>query len=155
MEINIGIAAGTREKIAQDLSHLLADTFSLYLKTHYYHWNVTGPHFKTLHEMFEGQYNELWEAVDLIAERMRALGAEAPGSYNAYAQATHIKEAHKVPHADTMVQDLAEGHETIARNARKMFETVSKAHDEVTADMLTGRMTVHEKTAWMLRSLLD
>jgi starvation-inducible DNA-binding protein len=132
----------------------LADTFTLYLKTHFYHWNVTGPQFQTLHLMFETQYNELWMATDLIAERIRALGEEAPGSYAAYSKLTNIKESTQVPNAAEMIQNLVDGHESVTRIAREMFPLAEQAHDEVTADLLTQRMQIHEKTAWMLRSLL-
>jgi len=153
--IDIGIAAKDREKIAQGLSRLLADTYTLYLKTHNFHWNVTGPMFNTLHLMFEAQYNELALAVDLIAERIRALGFPAPGTYSAYAKLSSIKETQGVPNAEKMIALLVEGQEAVVRTARAVFPMVDKANDEPTADLLTQRMQVHEKTAWMLRSLLE
>ena len=154
MEINIGIPEGQRETIAKGLSKLLADTYTLYLKTHNYHWNVTGPMFNTLHLMFEQQYTELATAVDLIAERIRALGYPAPGSYKAYASLTSIKEEESVPDANEMIRQLVIGQEAVVRTARELFPAVDKASDEPTADLLTQRMQVHEKTAWMLRSML-
>ena len=153
--IDIGINEKDRQKIAQGLSHLLADTYTLYLKTHNFHWNVTGPMFNTLHLMFEAQYNELALAVDLIAERIRALGFPAPGTYSAYAKLSSIKETQGVPDADSMIALLVEGQEAIVRTARSLFPVVDKAGDEPSADLLTQRMQVHEKTAWMLRSLLE
>ncbi len=155
MEINIGMSESERATIAKGLSKLLADSYTLYLKTHNYHWNVTGPMFNTLHKMFEEQYTELAEAVDLIAERIRALGHPAPGSYKAYAGLTSIKEEDGEPDAKEMIRQLVLGQETVARTAREVFPAVEKASDEPTADLLTQRMQVHEKTAWMLRSLLD
>jgi starvation-inducible DNA-binding protein len=152
--INIGIDESTRKEIAAGLSRLLADTYTLYLKTHNFHWNVTGPMFNTLHLMFETQYNELALAVDLIAERIRALGFPAPGSYSDYAKLTSIPEATGVPSAEAMIQQLVEGQETVVRTARSIFPIVDAAHDEPTADLLTQRMQLHEKNAWMLRSLL-
>lgn len=154
MEINIGIASDARNEIIRQLSIVLADTFTLYLQTHFYHWNVTGPQFQTLHLMFETQYNELWMATDLIAERIRALGGEAPGSYSSYAKLTHLKESSKAPKAEVMIQNLLEGHETVARTVRQAMPSVEKASDDATVDMLTQRLQIHEKTAWMLRSLL-
>ncbi|HLS97467.1 MAG: Dps family protein [Porticoccaceae bacterium] len=154
-EINIGIDHGDRAKIAEGLAHLLADTYTLYLKTHNFHWNVTGPMFNTLHLMFETQYNELALAVDLIAERIRALGFPAPGTYKAYAKLSSIKETDGVPTAEEMIQLLVEGQEAVVRTARSIFPVVDKATDETTADLLTQRMQVHEKTAWMLRSMLE
>jgi len=153
--IDIGIPARDRQKIADGLSRLLADTYSLYLKTHNFHWNVTGPMFQTLHLMFEAQYTELALAVDLIAERIRALGFAAPGTYSAYAKLSSIPETDGVPDAREMIRLLVEGQEAVARTARKIFPLVDKANDEPTADLLTQRMQVHEKTAWMLRSLLE
>jgi len=153
-QINIGIADKDRKKIAEGLSRLLADTYSLYLKTHYFHWNVTGPMFNTLHLMFETQYNELWNAVDPIAERIRALGYPAPGSYSEFTKLSSIPESKGVPEAMDMVRDLVAGHEAVTRTARGLFPDVDKAADEPTADLLTQRMDIHEKTAWMLRSLL-
>jgi starvation-inducible DNA-binding protein len=155
MEINIGIAAPQREKIADGLSRLLADTYTLYLKTHNFHWNVTGPMFNTLHLMFEGQYNELALAVDLIAERIRALGLPAPGSYREFSKLTSIKESTGSPDANEMIRQLAEGQEAVVRTARSVFPDADGAHDEPTTDLLTQRMQVHEKNAWMLRSLLE
>lgn len=154
MDINIGITQNDRVAIAEGLSHLLADTYTLYLKTHNFHWNVTGPMFNTLHLMFEAQYNELALAVDLIAERIRALGMPAPGTYSAYARLSSIKEEEDVPKAEVMIQQLVEGQEAVVRTARSLFPLVDKVGDEPTADLLTQRMQVHEKTAWMLRSLL-
>ncbi|MBL0143054.1 MAG: DNA starvation/stationary phase protection protein [Betaproteobacteria bacterium] len=153
--IDIGIAEKDRAKIAQGLSHLLADTYTLYLKTHNFHWNVKGPMFQTLHLMFEAQYNELALAVDLIAERIRALGFPAPGTYKAYAKLASIPETDGVPEARDMIRLLVEGQEAVVRTARKTFPVVDKAADEASADLLTQRMQVHEKTAWMLRALLE
>ena len=136
------------------MSHLLADSYTLYLKTHNFHWNVEGPMFNNLHLMFEGQYTELALAVDLIAERIRALGYPAPGSYSAYAKLSSIKEATGVPKAEEMIRQLVDGQEAVTRTARSIFPVVDKASDEPTADLLTQRMQVHEKNAWMLRSLL-
>lgn len=154
MQINIGIDDAQRKAIAQGLSVLLADTYTLYLKTHNYHWNVTGPMFQTLHTLFETQYNELALAVDDIAERIRALGEFAPGSYKEYAKLTNIKEADGIPAAEEMIKDLVKGQEAIAKTARSIVPVADEASDEVTLDLLTQRMTVHEKTAWMLRSLV-
>jgi starvation-inducible DNA-binding protein len=153
-KIDIGIAENERKAIAQGLSHLLADTYTLYLKTRNFHWNVTGPMFNTLHLMFEQQYTELALAVDLIAERIRALGFPAPGSYGQYAKLSSIKEEDGVPAANEMIRQLVAGQEAVVRTARNVFPTVDKANDEPTADLLTQRMQVHEKNAWMLRSLL-
>ena len=155
MEINIGIAEADRAAIAEGLSRLLADTYTLYLKTHNFHWNVTGPMFNTLHLMFEGQYNELALAVDAIAERIRALGFPAPGTYAAYARLSSIKEEEGVPNAQDMIRLLVQGQEAVVRTARSIFPLLEKVSDEPTADLLTQRMQIHEKTAWMLRSLLD
>jgi starvation-inducible DNA-binding protein len=155
VQINIGIEAGTREEIAAGLSRLLADTYTLYLKTHYFHWNVTGPMFQTLHLMFETQYTELALAVDLIAERIRALGFTAPGSYTEYAKLSSIPETTTVPKAEEMIKLLVEGQESVCRTARSIFPILQKASDEPTADLLTQRLQIHEKTAWMLRSLLE
>ncbi|MCM2549883.1 Dps family protein [Burkholderia glumae] len=154
-QINIGISDKDRKKIADGLSRLLADTFSLYLKTHYFHWNVTGPMFNTLHLMFEEQYNELWLAVDSIAERIRTLGVVAPGTYGDFAKLTSVPEASGVPVAEDMIRQLVEGHETVVRTARALFPDADSAGDEPTADLLTQRLQTHEKTAWMLRSLLQ
>jgi len=155
MTIDIGMSDAHRKKVADGLSRLLADTYTLYLKTHNFHWNVTGPMFQTLHLMFETQYNELALAVDLIAERIRALGEHAPGSYTDYARLSSIKEAKGVPTATKMISELVAGQEAVARTARKVFPLAEKANDEPTADLLTQRLQVHEKTAWMLRSLLE
>ncbi|MBW7835604.1 MAG: DNA starvation/stationary phase protection protein [Sphingomonadales bacterium] len=154
MEINIGIEPKARTKIAAGLGRLLADTYTLYLKTHNYHWNVTGPHFQTLHLMFMQQYTELGLAVDTIAERIRALGEPAPGTYKAFSKLTSIKETDGVPKAMDMVQDLVNGHETVVRTARELIPLADKAGDESTLNVLTARLEIHEKTAWMLRSLL-
>lgn len=155
MKIDIGLGSEAREKIAHGLAKLLADSYTLYLKTHNFHWNVTGPMFNTLHMMFEEQYTELATAVDQIAERIRSLGMPAPGSYAEFLQLTDIKEAEGVPSANEMIQQLVEGHECVIRSARNMIPHVADAHDEGSADLLTGRLEVHEKTAWMLRSLLE
>jgi starvation-inducible DNA-binding protein len=155
MQIDIGIAKKDRQEIAQGLGHLLADTYTLYLKTHNFHWNVTGPMFQTLHLMFETQYNELALAVDLIAERIRSLGAPAPGTYAEFAKLSSIRETTGVPRAREMIKQLVEGQEAVVRTARKLFPLVEKAADEATADLLTQRIQLHEKTAWMLRALLE
>ena len=152
--IDIGIDEADRKEIADGLAHLLADTYTLYLKTHNYHWNVTGPMFQTLHLMFEQQYNELALAVDLIAERIRALGSPAPGSYREFGELSSIPEDTDSPDATEMIRRLVAGQESVVRTARRVFPVVDRAHDEPTADLLTQRMQVHEKTAWMLRSLL-
>ncbi|MBS1984255.1 MAG: DNA starvation/stationary phase protection protein [Bdellovibrionales bacterium] len=154
MKIDIGINDASRKKISDGLSRLLGDTYTLYLKTHNYHWNVEGPMFQTLHLMFETQYNELALAVDLIAERIRSLGFYAPGSYTEFSKLSTIKDETGRPDATTMIQNLVRDHETVCRVAREIFPTVEEAHDEPTADLLTQRMEIHEKTAWMLRSLL-
>lgn len=154
MTPQLGISDKDRVAIAEGLGVLLADTYTLYLKTHKYHWNVTGPMFQTLHLMFETQYNELALAVDLIAERIRALDVLAPGSYAEFAKLTNIPEDADVPPATEMIRRLVEGQEQVVRTARALFPVVDAAHDEPTADLLTQRMQVHEKTAWMLRSLL-
>ncbi len=154
MPINLGIEEKDRQEIAQGLSKLLADTYTLYLKTHNFHWNVTGPMFQTLHLMFEQQYNELALAVDQIAERIRALGFFAPGSYLEFSRLSSIKEEEEIPDAREMIRLMVEGQETIIRTARAVFPVVDRVNDEPTADLLTQRMQVHEKTAWMLRSLL-
>ena len=155
MKIDIGIDAKKREDIASGLSRVLADSYTLYLKTHNFHWNVTGPMFQTLHLMFEAQYNELALAVDLVAERIRALGLPAPGTYKKFAKLSAIKEDDGVPKAQDMIRLLVEGHETVARTARQVFRVADSAHDQPTCDLLTQRMQIHEKTAWMLRSLLE
>jgi starvation-inducible DNA-binding protein len=152
--IDIGIRDKDRQKIAEGLSRLLADTYGLYLKTHSFHWNVEGPMFNTLHLMFMEQYNELWIALDTIAERIRALGYPAPGTGSQFARLTSIEETEGVPEAMDMVRLLVKGHETVARTAREIFAAADKGNDESTADLLTQRLQVHEKTAWMLRSLL-
>ena len=151
--INIGISAEDRKAITEGLNHVLADSYTLYLKTHNFHWNVTGPMFNSLHLMFEGQYTELALAVDLIAERIRSLGHFAPGSYREFAKYTSIAEADGIPSAKEMVQHLVEGHEAVVRTARKFFPIAEKASDEATCDLLTQRIQLHEKTAWMLRSV--
>ncbi len=155
MNINIGINEQDRQDIAQGLSKLLADTYTLYLKTHNFHWNVTGPMFQTLHLMFETQYTELALAVDLIAERIRSLGVYAPGTYKQFAVLSSIKEEDGIPKAQDMIRLLVEGHEAVVRTARSLYDVVEKANDEATADLLTQRIQLHEKTAWMLRSLLE
>ncbi|HVV84423.1 MAG TPA: Dps family protein [Kofleriaceae bacterium] len=155
MTIDIGIEAGARGEIAHGLSQVLADTYTLYLETHNFHWNVTGPMFQTLHLMFEGQYNELALAVDLIAERIRALGFPAPGTYAKFGELSSIRQADGVPKAQEMIRLLVSGHETVARTARATFKIAEAASDQPTCDLLTQRMQVHEKTAWMLRSLLE
>ena len=154
VRIDIGIDEADRLAITDGLSRLLADTYTLYLKTHNYHWNVTGPMFQTLHLMFEEQYNELALAVDLIAERIRSLGEPAPGTYRQFAELSSIDEDDEVPEATEMIRRLVKGQEAVARTARSVFPAVEQAHDEATADLLTQRLQVHEKTAWMLRSLL-
>lgn len=154
MDIDIGIDGATREKIGNGLAKLLADTYTLYLKTHNFHWNVTGPMFNTLHLMFETQYDELALAVDAIAERIRALGMPAPGSYKDFLALTSIKEAVGVPSAEEMIAQLVKDHEAVSRTARSIFPLSNGADDEPTADLLTQRMQIHEKTAWMLRSML-
>ncbi|WP_029009103.1 Dps family protein [Azospirillum halopraeferens] len=154
MQIDIGIAESDRKAIAEGLSRVLADTFALYMKTHSFHWNVTGPMFNTLHDMFMQQYTELWNALDEIAERIRALGFPAPGSFSQYAALTTIREETSVPQAQDMIRQLVEGHEAVARTARQVFPTAETANDQPTADLLTQRLQIHEKTAWMLRSLL-
>jgi starvation-inducible DNA-binding protein len=152
--IDIGIGESTRKEIADGLSRVLADTYTLYLKTHNFHWNVTGSMFRTLHVMFEEQYNDLWLAVDLIAERIRALGFRAPGTYRELSGLSSIAEDADVPPAQEMIALLTEGHQTVARTARSLFPVVEGNHDQATLDLLTERLRVHEKTAWMLRSLL-
>ncbi len=152
--LDIGIPAEKLAAITEGLSRLLADTYTLYLKTHNYHWNVTGPQFNTLHQMFMTQYTELGLAVDEIAERIRALGAFAPGSYSEFARLATVKEAGAIPDADSMVAELAADQATVVRTARSVFEHADAASDEPTADLLTQRMQVHEKTAWMLRAMI-
>lgn len=155
MDINIGIQTEQRQAIADGLSRLLADTYTLYLKTHNYHWNVTGPMFNTLHLMFETQYNELALAVDEIAERIRALGFPAPGTYKEFQKLTSMAEPEGVPNAQEMIRLLVQGQEAVVKTARSIAPIADKASDEPTLDLLTQRMQVHEKTAWMLRSLLE
>jgi starvation-inducible DNA-binding protein len=153
--INIGISGADRKKIAERLERMLADTYTLYLKTHNFHWNVTGPMFQTLHLMFMTQYNEIWLAVDVIAERIRALGFPAPGSYKEFAALTEIKDSKGVPSATEMILQLVDGQETVVRTARGVLPVAEKAGDQPTVDMLSARMQVHEQNAWMLRSLLE
>jgi starvation-inducible DNA-binding protein len=155
MDVNIGIDSQHREQIAGGLSKVLADTYTLYLKTHNFHWNVTGPMFQTLHLMFEQHYNELALAVDALAERIRALGFPAPGTYKQFAALSSIGENDGIPKAEDMVRLLVEGHEAVARTARGAFSVAEEANDQPTCDLLTQRMQIHEKTAWMLRSLLQ
>lgn len=155
MQINIGIEDRDRAKIAAGLSRLLADSYTLYLQTHNFHWNVTGPMFQTLHVMFETQYTELALAVDLIAERIRSLGYPAPATYSEFVRLTSLTETTGVPKAEKMIRLLVEGQEAVVRTARSVFPLVDKAGDEATADLLTQRIQLHEKTAWMLRSLLE
>ncbi|MFB2839723.1 Dps family protein [Floridanema evergladense] len=154
LPLNIGIDEEARQEIANGLSRLLADTYSLYLKTHYFHWNVTGPLFPSLHTMFEMQYTELAAAVDIIAERIRSLGVFAPGSYSTFAQLSSIPETKDVPSAEEMVRLLVEGNEAVAKTARSIYPAAERGDDQSTLDMLTDRLRVHEKTAWMLRSIL-
>lgn len=154
MKIDIGIPDASRKEISDGLSHFLADSYSLYLKTHNYHWNVTGPMFQTLHLMFEQHYTELALAVDNIAERIRALGYYAPGTYTQYAKLTKIKEEDHIPAAHDMIKNLVHAHETVAKTARSVFPAAEKGNDEATLDLLTQRIQLHEKTAWMLRSLV-
>ena len=154
-DIDIGIERKDRETVAEGLSQLLADTYTLYLKTHNFHWNVTGPMFQTLHVMFELQYNELAMAVDLVAERIRALGEPAPGSYGDFQMLSTITVEPGVPPANEMIRQLVTGQEAVVRTARRVFPLAEKAGDQVTMDLLTQRMQVHEKTAWMLRALLQ
>jgi len=155
MKIDIGIDAKDRKAIADGLSRLLADSYALYLKTHNFHWNVTGPMFQTLHTLFMEEYTEQWNALDLIAERIRALGHPAPGSYKQFAKLSSIPDEEGVPAAEDMIRQLVEAQEAVARTARSVFPTVEKAGDQPTADLLTQRLQIHEKNAWMLRSLLE
>ncbi len=155
MKLNIGIEESARKNIAEGLSKVLADSYTLYLKTHNYHWNVKGPMFQTLHLMFEGQYTELATAVDEIAERIRSLGERAPGSYAEFSKLTSIGEEEGTPKAKDMIANLVTAHETLIRTARNVFPKAEEANDEATADLMTQRIQVHEKTAWMLRSLLE
>ena len=153
--IDIGISENNRKAIAQGLSALLADSYSLYLMTHNFHWNVTGPQFNSLHNMFMDQYTEQWNALDTIAERIRALGFPAPGTYKQFAKLTAIKEVEGVPKAQEMVGLLVNAHETVAKTARGIFPIVDEVNDQPSADLVTQRLEVHEKTAWMLRSILE
>jgi starvation-inducible DNA-binding protein len=153
--IDIGISEKDRKAVAKGLSELLADSYTLYLMTHNFHWNVKGPMFNTLHTMFMAQYTEQWTALDLIAERIRALGEPAPGTYREFSKLSSIKEIEGVPKALEMVKHLVKAQEATAKTARKLFPLVEKANDQPTTDLLTQRLDVHEKTAWMLRSLLE
>ena len=155
LPVNIGISDANRKKIAEGLSRLLADSYTLYLMTHNFHWNVTGPQFNSLHVMFMDQYTEQWNALDVIAERIRALGFPAPGTYKEFVQLASIEEVEGVPKADDMIRHLVLAQEATARTARELFPIVDDANDQPTADVLTQRIDVHEKTAWMLRSLLE
>ena len=152
--MDTGISAKDRAAIAKGLSRVLADTYLVYLKTHNFHWNVEGPMFQTLHQMFMEQYTETWNAIDLIAERIRSLGEYAPGTYREYARLTRIQETEGVPRAEEMVQLLIEGQEAVVRTAREALSVADAANDQPTLDLLTQRMQIHEKNAWMLRSLL-
>ena len=155
MAANLGIKEKDRKKIVEGLSKLLADSYTLYLKTHNFHWNVTGPMFQTLHLMFQTQYTELWTNIDLVAERIRSLDAPAPGTYAQFSKLASIKETTGVPKAQDMIRILLDGHEQVTRTARAAFPAAESANDQPTMDLLTQRMEVHEKTAWMLRSLLE
>ncbi len=155
MHIDIGISEADRQQIAEGLSRLLADSYTLYLKTHNFHWNVTGPMFSTLHTLFEQHYTELATAVDEIAERIRALGVAAPGSYKQFSELSSIEEETGVPGAEEMIRQLVQGQEAVVKTARSIFPVVESANDEPSADLLTQRMQIHEKNAWMLRSLLE
>ena len=155
MRIDIGISEEHRQQIAEGLSRLLADSYTLYLKTHNFHWNVTGPMFSTLHTLFEQHYTELATAVDEIAERIRALGVAAPGSYRQFGELSSIPEETGVPNAEEMIRQLVQGQEAVVKTARSIFPIVESARDEPSADLLTQRMQIHEKNAWMLRSLLE
>ena len=154
MKPDIGIKESDRKEIAEGLSHLLADTYSLYLKTHYYHWNVEGPQFQTLHLMFETHYTEMAVAVDDIAERIRILGHKAPGTYKAFSKLSTVKEDADLPSAREMIQNLLTAHETVIRTAKSILPKLDGANDEATQSLLGDRIVIHEKTAWMLRSLL-
>lgn len=154
-QIDIGISEQNRKKISEGLSRLLADNYILYLKTHNFHWNVEGPMFNTLHQMFMDQYTELWNSLDLIAERIRALGSYAPGSHKLYSKLSSIPESEETVSAREMIQQLLQGHEAIAKTAGAVFPVAEEGHDEATLDLLTQRLQVHEKTAWKLRSLLS
>ena len=155
LAVDIGITEADRKKIAEGLSALLADSYTLYLMTHNFHWNVTGPQFNSLHNMFMTQYTEQWNALDIIAERIRSLGFPAPGTYKEFIKLASIKEVEGVPKATDMIRHLVAAQEATARTARKLFPIVDEANDQPTADVLTQRIDVHEKTAWMLRSLLE
>jgi starvation-inducible DNA-binding protein len=155
VKIDIGISAEDREQIADGLSHLLADSYTLYLQSHNFHWNVTGPMFQTLHVLFMEHYTEIWNALDLIAERVRSLGLPAPGTYKEFNRLASIKEVDGVPSATEMIRILVAGQEAVARTARRVFGVAEKANDQPTCDLLTQRLQVHEKNAWMLRSLLE
>ena len=155
MRMNTGISEADRKKISDGLSALLADSYTLYLMTHNFHWNVTGPQFNSLHMMFMDQYTEQWNALDVIAERIRALGFPAPGTYKEFVKLASIQEVEGVPKANEMIAYLVAAQEATARTARKLFPVVDEANDQPTADVLTQRIDVHEKTAWMLRSLLE
>ena len=155
MKVDTGIAANDRNDIAEGLSRVLADTYTLYLKTHQYHWNVTGPQFRSLHLMFEEQYRELWAATDEIAERIRALGEFAPGTYAEFTKLSSIQDDNTVPSSDQMVKNLVKGHEQVVKTARDLFKVADEAGDEVTADLMVQRMQASEKTAWMLRSTVE
>lgn len=155
MSVNIGLSEANRKEVAEGLSKLLADSYTLYLKTHKFHWNVTGPMFQTLHLMFEDQYTELSQAVDMIAERIRALGFFAPGSYKEFLELSTIKDSEEHPIAREMIESLVEGHESVARTCRELMQLAEQAQDQATEDLLTQRIQLHEKTAWMLRSLLE
>lgn len=154
LPINIGISDKDRAAVASELAHTLADTYTLYLMTHNFHWNVTGPMFSTLHQLFMTQYTETWQALDAIAERIRALGHYAPGTYAEYARLSSIQEPTSVPSAEDMLRLLVAGNEAVAKTARKAFQCADAANDQPTADLLTQRLDIHEKNAWMLRSLL-
>lgn len=153
--INIGLSDKDRRKVADGLSHMLADSYTLYLKTHNFHWNVTGPMFQTLHLMFMAQYNEIWLAIDTLAERIRALGYPAPGTYKEFAALTRIAESEGIPNAKDMIRQLVAGQEAVVRTARELLPIAEKAGDQPTVDLLSARMMVHEQNAWMLRSLLE
>ncbi len=155
VRIDIGISEKDRKKIADGLSALLADSYTLYMMTHNFHWNVTGPQFNSLHTMFMNQYTEQWNALDIIAERIRALGFPAPGTYKEFVKLASIQEVEGVPKANDMIRHLVAAQEATARTARRLFPVVDAANDQPTADVLTQRIDVHEKTAWMLRSLLE
>ena len=155
IKIDLGMSDKSRKNIAAGVSKLLADSYMLYIKTHNYHWNVEGPMFSTLHIMFMEQYTELWNALDLIAERIRALGEYAPGTYREFSKLTSVVESEKVPKAEKMIEELLHGHEIVIQTARSLYPLAEEGSDEVTMDLLTQRLQVHEKTAWMLRSILS